>query len=211
MPGAMLTTTISKEWKRRMILITLVALGAGTWFLYDGLWAWPRNNDRWAIYAPLKEQFADQPDQLRKAWTDASREHGWSTPPPKKFYQPSDLLLQKILGSAALLAGLLCLVHYLRSLKTSLHMDDQHIHLPDGRTVSLEQIRSISLRRWRNKGIADISYDPGQGVTKKFPLDDYKYVGAEEILKVAQAHLADKEPSNPKPDAGTPPSHAEEY
>jgi hypothetical protein len=183
------TATISKEWKQRMLMITVIVAGAGAWFLYDGLWAWPQNNVRWAVYAPLKAQHGEETAELEKAWVEAARERGWSETPPKKEYKAGDLLVQKIIAAVAFLAAILCLRHYFTSLKTTTRLENAIIYLPDGREVPLDKVRAVSLRRWKSKGIADLAYEAEPGRMKKFPLDDYKYVGAEKILEEVQARL----------------------
>lgn len=190
--SATVTTTLSKEWKRRMLIITLIAFAGGAWFLFDGLWAWPRNNERWEVFAGLRQQYGERTQELEKAWLAAAQERGWGNAIPKKFYGSGDLLFQKVLGVAALLAALSCLRNYFSSQNASLSMEDEVIHLPDGRRVPLEKVQAVSLRRWENKGIADVAYAAPDGTSKKFPLDDYKYAGAVDILKAVQKQLGEE-------------------
>ena len=51
--GLSITATVSKEWKRRMLIIIAVVTGMGGWFFFDGLVAYPRQNQRAAAYAAL--------------------------------------------------------------------------------------------------------------------------------------------------------------
>jgi hypothetical protein len=194
------TAIISKEWKQRMLLMTLIIAGAGAWFLYDGLWAWPQNNTRWEVYAPLKEQFGKDTPELEKAWTAAARERGWSDTPPKKKYEAGDLRTQIIISIVAFIGAGLCARNYFVSLKTTTRLEDDVIILPDKRKIPLNKVRSISMKRWKNKGIADLTYEAGPGQLRKFVLDDYKYVGAEEILKAAEKALPKTDSSPAKSD-----------
>lgn len=181
-----------------MLLMTLIIGGAGGWFLYDGLWAWPQNNTRWAVYAPLKDQYGKDTAELEKAWTDAARERGWSDTPPKKMYDAGDLRTQILISIAAFVGAGLCAGHYFRSLKTTTRLENDVIILPDNRRIPLEKVRTISMRRWKSKGIADLTYEAGPGQLRKFVLDDYKYIGAEEILKAAENALPKAEvPAQP--------------
>ena len=193
------TAVISKEWKQRMLLMMLIIGGAGCWFLYDGLWAWPQNNTRWEVFAPLKEKFGKDTPELEKAWTEAARERGWSDTPPKKKYEAGDLRTQILISIAAFIGAGLCVRHYFGSVKTTTRLEDDVIILPDKRKIPLSKVRSISMQRWKSKGIADLTYEAGPGQLRKFFLDDYKYVGAEEILKAAEKALPQGEPPA-KPD-----------
>lgn len=196
-----MTATISKEWKQRMLLMMLIIGGAGCWFLYDGLWAWPQNNTRWAVYAPLKEKYGKETPELEKAWTEAARERGWSDTPPKKEYRSSDLKTQIIISLLAFAGAGLVVRHYFKSVKTTTQLKNDVIILPNRIEIPLDKVRSIDMKRWKNKGIADLTYEAGPGQLKKFFLDDYKYVGAEEILKAAEKALPQTDStSETKPD-----------
>jgi len=184
-----------------MLLMVLIIGGAGCWFLYDGLWAWPQNNTRWAVYAPLKDQYGKDTPELEKAWTAAARERGWSDTPPKKEYKSGDLRTQIVISIAAFIGAGLCARHFFASLKTTTRLENDVIILPDKRKIPLHKVRSISMHRWKSKGIADLTYEAGPGQMRKFVLDDYKYIGAEEILKAAQKVLPQAETPTPSDEA----------
>lgn len=184
-----------------MLLMMLIIGGAGCWFLYDGFWAWPQNNKRWEVYAPLKEKYGKETPELEKAWTEAARERGWSDTPPKKEYKAGDLRTQIIIAVVAFLGAGLCVRHYFKSLHTTTRLENDVIILPNRKEIPLSKIRSISMNRWKNKGIADLTYEAGPGQLKRFFLDDYKYIGAEEILKAAEKALPQSEPGAKPEDA----------
>jgi len=178
-----------------MLLIVLIVAGSGAWFLFDGLVSYPGSNVRWTAHSELKDKYGDKTPELDKAWKDLTKQKGWDPTPPKKFYNSGDIHTQLILGGLLLIAGGLCAAHYFRSLPTTTQLDQGVIILPDGRKIALTKIVSISRKRWDNKGIADLVYEAGRGVNKKFLLDDYKYIGAEAILKEAESVLAGKQAS----------------
>ncbi len=184
-----LTAVISKEWKQRMLLITLIITGAGLWFLYDGLFGYPKNNVRAAVYLPLKEKLGADTPELDKAWTEAARERGWSDTPPKKEYSAGDIQIQIGIAIVALLGGAAAATHFLRSLNTTTRLEDGKILLPDRRVIAIDTVRSVSKRRWKSKGIADLVYEAGPGRLKRFILDDYKYIGADKILEEVEKVL----------------------
>lgn len=196
---------ISKEWKRRMLLIILIVAGSGAWFMFDGLVTYPGSNVRWTAHSELKEIHGDKTPALETAWKELTRQKGWDPIPPKKFYSKDDINTQLILGGLLLVAGAFCATHYFRSLPTTTQFHDGVITLPDGRRIALTQIVSISKKRWDNKGIADLVYEEDR-VSRKFIIDDYKYIGGEAILKEAEASLASRQPggaapANPKNDS----------
>lgn len=187
-----------------MLLMMLIIGGAGCWFIYDGLWAWPQNNKRWEVFAPLRDKYGKETPELEKAWTEAARERGWSDTQPKKGYNASDLRTQIIISLVAFAGAGLCVRHYFKSINTTTRLEDDIIILPNGQKIPLTKIRSISMKRWKSKGIADLTYEAGPGQLKKFFLDDYKYIGAEDILKAAEKALPQyASPSKPNDAADT--------
>lgn len=203
-----ITAVISKEWKQRMLLMTAIVAGAGCWFLYDGLFGYPKNNVRAAVYLPLRDSLGRDTPELEKAWEEEARARGWSDTPPKKMYSSGDIQTQIIIASLALLGAGLCARHYFSSLKTTTRLEDGKILLPDGRVIPLDKVRAVSRKRWKNKGIADLVYEAGPGRMKKFLLDDYKYIGAEQILLEVEKGLPQEGAAAPaseaKPDEAAP-------
>ena len=57
----------------------------------------------------------------------------------------------------------------------------------------------MSKKRWENKGIADLAYEAAPGKLQKFILDDYKFVGAAQILEAAEKSLAPTAPDGESP------------
>ncbi len=189
--------------------MTLIVAGAGCWFMYDGLFGYPKNNVRAAVYLPLRDSLGKDTPELEKAWAEEARTRGWSDTPPKKMYSSGDIQTQIIIAAVALLGAGLCARHYFASLKTTTRLEEGKILLPDGRTIPLEKVRAVSRKRWKNKGIADLVYEAEPGRMKKFVLDDYKYIGAEQILLEAEKMLPQEpaEVSPAKPDETSPGSY----
>lgn len=189
-----------------MILMTLIVAGAGGWFLYDGLVGYPNNNVRAEVYLPLRDKLGKDTPELEKAWAEETKARGWSDSAPKKIYTSSDIRTQIIIAAVALLGAGLCARHYFSSLKTTTRLEEGKIFLPDGRMIPLDKVRGVSRKRWKNKGIADLVYEERPGRMRKFVLDDYKYIGAEQILLEAEKTLPGQQPPAPeaKPDEAAP-------
>jgi hypothetical protein len=176
------TAIISKEWKQRMLIMMLVLGGMGCWFLFDGFVAYPRNNAWASVYFELVEKHGKDTPELDAAWAQVCKERNWSEEKPKKIYTEGDIRTQIILGIIALLGAGAVYRNYSKSLTTTTRLENGIIILPGGEQIALTQVRALSKRRWENKGIADLSYEPELGKAKKFILDDYKYIGAAQIL-----------------------------
>lgn len=197
-----IVAVISKEWKQRMLLMMVVIAGAGCWFLYDGLLGYPQNNVRAKVYLPLRDKLGRDSPELEKAWAQETKARGWSDTAPKKIYSAGDMRTQILIAVVALLGAGLCARNYFVSLRTTTRLEGGVIFLPNGRQIPIDKVRGISMKRWKNKGIADLVYEAGPGSLKKFVLDDYKYVGAEEILKEVKNALPQAEPKTDAPASG---------
>lgn len=188
-----ITTVVSKEWKQRMLLIVAVLAGSALWFLFDGLVTYPKENVKYQSYTALQEQHGKDTQAFEEAWTAARKANNWNPEVPKKFHTPGDITTQLALGGLLVLGAIAAGLHYFRGLGPTLRMEGKVILLPDGRKIPLEQIRAFSKRRWENKGIADLAYEPEPGKLGKFILDDYKFIGAADILARVEADLASRQ------------------
>jgi len=198
------TAIISKEWKQRMLLISLAVGGLGGWFLFDGLVAYPRNNVKAAIYFELREKHGEDTPELKAAWEVVRKDRVWNDSTPKKIYSPGDLQTQLILGAVTLLAAAALLLYFYRSLSQTTRLENGVITLPNGKTVEISKVQAVSKKRWENKGIADLAYESAPGKSARFILDDYKFVGAAQILEEVEKRL------NPPIDPSENPVSAEE-
>lgn len=195
------TAVISKEWKQRMLLLILMCAGMGCWFLYDGLLAYPKNNVRATEYFALREELGEDSPELKSAWLALARERGWRESPPKKIYSPDSLRTQIRLGAVALLAAAALAVYVFRSLSLTTRLENDTLIFPNGKSVPIGKIRAVSKKRWKNKGIADLVYEPKRGQSARLVLDDYKFIGAAAILAEVERHLASADADdNPSPD-----------
>jgi len=188
-----LTAIISKEWKQRMLLLILMCAGMGGWFLYDGLISYPKNNVRAEAYFALRDDLGEKSPKLESAWLALARERGWRESPPKKIHSADSLRTQLWLGLAALFVAAIIGAHYFRSLSLTTRLEDGSIILPNGKKIPIDKIRGVSKKRWKNKGIADLVYEPQPGQSARFILDDYKFIGAAEILAEVEKVLAEVE------------------
>jgi len=174
---------MSKEWKQRMLIVILATAGLGGWFLFDGLIAYPKSNERSAAYSQLQEKHGEDTPAFEEAWRAAAKENGWVEKKPKPIYEPGEIQTQILLATLTWLGTAACLFNFLRSLPTTTRLDGEILTLPDGRKIDIGTIRAVSKRRWESKSIADLIYEPAPGKPKRFVLDDYKYIGVAKILE----------------------------
>lgn len=196
---------ISKEWKQRMKILSLALVAMGGWFLFDGAVGYPKHNVKAGVYEELVAKYGKDTPEVAKAWAAAAAERKWAPDKPKASYNADQIRTQFILGFVVWLGAAACLFHYFKSLPLTTRLDGDVITLPDGRKIALDKIRALSKKRWENKGIADLAYEAAQGKITKFILDDYKYIGAAQILEAAEKSLAPAE-DPPVPDGESPSS-----
>jgi len=193
MPSESMSTHVSKEWKRRILLMALFAAGAGCWFLYDGAIGYPKNNVRAEVYLPLKEKYEDDPRELKKQWAEIVREKGWHPSEPKKIYGEGDIMVQYIIAVVCFLLAVGVVGNFFWSLPRGLRLEGDELILPSGKVIDIHTIRHIDKRPWERKGIAKGRYESAAGRQRWFKLDDYKYVGTAEILEVIEQKLQPKD------------------
>lgn len=192
-PAYPLTARISREWKKRMIMIMLFITGSGLWFGYDAALGYPQNNVRFAEFELIKAQHPEDEAGAEEGWQVLAEQKGWGKKPPKKAYSAQDIAVQWGIAGTALAGVGVMLVFFFMQLPRTLSSDGIHITGADGTKVPILNIKSVDKRKWKDQGIALIRYQTAQGL-KRFVLDDYKFIGADKILADAEATLkADRE------------------
>lgn len=188
-----------------MQILSLALVGMGGWFLFDGFIGYPKHNVKAGVYEKLVAQYGKDTPEVAKAWAAAAGERQWAMDKPKSSYNADQIRTQINLGFVVWLGAGACLFHYFKSLPLTTRLADGNIVLPDGRKIALNKVRALSKKRWENKGIADLAYESAPGQMKKFILDDYKYIGAAQILEEVEKSLAQAE--SPTAPGGEAPSY----
>jgi hypothetical protein len=186
---------ISKEWRRRMVLMGFMIYGSALWFLYDGYIAWPAEADRHVELLALTEELVaageavDGKDPaVERAWARLAAERKWSEKVPKNRTR-GDLLGQRITGGIMLAGGLIFTAWVLWNHRRSVRCDGDLITGASGERVHFDQIVETDRRKWNSKGIAYAIYE-ANGRRRRLTLDDHKFLGAEAILLEAERRLA---------------------
>ena len=186
---------ISKEWRRRMIMMALMLNGSGLWFCYDGYIAWPAETQRYAQLeqitadiVPAGTKLTDKNPAVVRAWTDYSAKNNLPTKLPK-HRSPGDLSGQRTIGGILMAVGLGFVGWVVLQHRKSVRADGDVITGADGQTVHLDSIVEIDRHKWASKGIAYALYETG-GKLRRLCLDDHKFIGCEEIILEADRRIA---------------------
>lgn len=159
---------ISPIWRRQKLFISIFFFAVAAWFASDGLYTWPKSNERWTAH-----------EELTKAgrageWPAYARDHGWVETPPHKFYGRGELYVQCVVFGVLSTIGALLLIYWLTQKSRTLRLDDEAVYTPAGSRVPFEAIVGIGKKRWESKGLATVRYHEG-GRQRQFVIDDYKF------------------------------------
>jgi hypothetical protein len=170
------------RFSRRFLLMGIVAIGFGLWSLYDGMVKYPaqrvRGYEEFKVdYKSLFEdsqvkgmsvdQFERSADNERRLeWAKYMHERGIKSIP--------EIFTQYIQAGVASLVGLFLLSIPIRSRGRWIEADESGITSSWGQSFQYDQVEQLNKRRWRDKGIAKVTYVDG-GRRQQFVIDDFKF------------------------------------
>jgi hypothetical protein len=160
---------IHKSYRSWLGMITLVGLGIGLWFFYDGAITYPKQYEAAAKYREMKE--AGKADE----WKDVATEKDWPIKHPEKLKTKADSTVQFILAGTLAIPGLLCLFFYLLTRSRWIEMDDDGFRTSWGQKFQFEEIFSLGKKKWESKGIAIVRYKQNGKRKRRLVLDDWKF------------------------------------
>jgi len=178
-----IVTTLSRQWRNRILFQAVFFIGFGFWFFYDGWIGYPRHNARLAEFAAAKARGE------AAAWRTFAEQKGWTGQEHPDPYTTADLRVQPVLGAICEAAGALALAWFLISRRQKLTFDGRTVCGVRGQRVALEAFVEVDKRKWDRKGIAYAFYEEA-GRRRRLTIDDYKFAGGEEILKHIEERLA---------------------
>lgn len=213
-----ITCRVTPWYLKRMSLMTLMFVGFGLYFLYDGFIGYPKKNaiyrahERFAAIQEEKKAFLDQggtqvewatvvkeegyPEQ--SDWSDYAAVHGWPAEAPEKLYSTAD---QFFFGGLCLAIGLGVLGTLLVNRGRVLRADEDSFYTPKGERVPFTSAYRIDMRKWDNKGLAYVHYRDGKGKERRATIDDLKFAGADEIrgrlMKNFEGELVERVSNDP--------------
>ena len=208
------------RYSRRFLIMGIVAIGFALWSLYDGTIVYPakRTTGFDDFKADYKDDFADprkkalSVDQfeviapigteLRAKWGDYSHSRNIPSGP--------DIFMQFVMVAVAGVAGIFLISIPIRARGRWIEGDESGITSSWGQSFQYDQLEQVNKRKWRDKGIAKVTYIDN-GRRKLFVIDDFKFMRepTDKILyeleqRIEVERITDGPPEDP-PDA-----HAEE-
>lgn len=160
------------KFSRRFWIMGIAAIGFAFWCLYDGIIAWPREQERALVW---EKDFADKSTE---AWITFAEEQGWSTSLPEESKSEEDyrtaIYGQYAMAIVSGLIGLWLLSIPIRARGRWIEASDTGITSSWGESLNYSDIVEVNKRQWRSKGIAKVTY-LDNGRKRKFAIDDYKF------------------------------------
>ena len=154
-----------------MLVIGLVALFMGFYFLYDGAIGYPATQHIQLEYLWIKEQHQNE---YQQHWVELAQTNGWSIEDPGPPMSTWDIYTQYIIAAVLLPVGLIVLTFFLLNLRKWVEMDEHGLRDHTRRGIPWDQIQSMDKTRWKTKGIAVVSFQH-DGRQRRLVLEDWKY------------------------------------
>ena len=169
----------SRDYRIRRYIMTVLMLGFGAYFLYDGYIGYPKEN-RAASDARRRIESATQ--RAQAAATEEERQAAEAEAEAARVelkayseHSPTDIRLQKILGYTLIPLSLVFLVYILHKSRSAYRLENGVLHVPGHPPVPLESITEMDKGLWDRKGIAFINYQLTGGEAGQIKLDDFIY------------------------------------
>jgi hypothetical protein len=168
-----------------MLLQTAFFIGFGLWFFYDGAISYPQHNRRIGQFVMAYKRGE------AKTWHEFAGRKGWPGLDHHLPYSSGEIRTQFVLGAVSAEVGVMVFVWFLISRKLKMTSDGQTVCGVRGQQVPLDAFVGVNKRKWDRKGIAYALYEEN-GKRRRLTIDDYKFVGGEDILKQIEERLAKK-------------------
>lgn len=169
-PSAEIVATAGTYYRWTRYLMTLLLIGGGLWFMYDGYIGWPGLN-----------QQIDETEQAKNAAEDAGQAER-ATELYNKWKQLGDkksdmsILIQRLLGWGLPPLGLALIIWTLYNSRGKIRLTTEDVlHVPGHPPVPIGNIQQLDPRLWDRKGIAFAEYALPDGRSGRLRLDDFIY------------------------------------
>jgi len=190
---------ISSGYRRKLALIGIFLAGFGLWAGYDAFIKYPPEYEKYNAFLSLKNE-GRQAD-----WPTIAQEKGWPEEEPKARNDGHFYFNYAILG-VMLPVGLFFIYSAATAGKRWIMLDDQNIlSTHAGKQTPLNRIVDLNEKRWKEKGIAIVTYQDDQGQQHRIVLDDFNYElqPTRDIFKRVKETLH-PESASPADEAATP-------
>jgi hypothetical protein len=177
-------------------ILVVILIACGGWFCYDGWHGYPAENAKFdEIDHELKQLESQQPAKPSESDQKREREKFLSDEIRKYTHRSDlDIKIQKVLGIALPIGGLLMLLWTLRNSRGVYRFSGQTLEVPGHPPIPLEKIIQLDQTLWERKGIAFVEYQTG-GVHGRIRLDDFVYQRdpTDAIFEKIEQYLANRE------------------
>jgi hypothetical protein len=187
------------RYSRKFLIMGLVALGFAAYCMYDGLVGYPK---RRAIgfdefKTDFKSSFTDEHQRSMnieqfEVEGDEKQRHEWEGYRESRGIPSSpDVTMQFIMAACSGLIGLFLLSIPLRARGKWIEINEEGIVSSWGAGFYFDQVEGLNKRRWKNKGIAKVTYLDGNNSKRLFVIDDYKFERwpTDAIMYVLEQHV----------------------
>ncbi|HEX5472751.1 MAG TPA: hypothetical protein VFW73_12745 [Lacipirellulaceae bacterium] len=178
------------RFSRRFLYMGILAIAFSLWCLYDGLIGYPRKRLKGfdEFKSDYQSLFADSkiPKTLPEFTAKAHRENAdhsikdavltWDKyAHDRSIPVEANIVFQFIMTGIAAFVGVLLIAIPLRRRNQWIELDDTSLRTSWGKSFNIDQIESMNKRKWRNKGLATITYRQGNR-KRVFTIDDMKFM-----------------------------------
>ncbi len=193
---------------KRMLLLMALTGGLSAFFLYDGLFGYPRKNHIADLHGAFEavaegkttlppEAMAGKSEERRReleeafeaarsgaAWAGFAAARRLPEKEPKRYAESE--IREQFHFAAGMFAVTLVIggVAVARRRRT-LRADGEAIHLPSGLRIPFDAIVRIDLQRW-DRGIGKVVHRSESGGESVAKIDDYIYAGSGKVLQRAR-------------------------
>src|SRR5450432_3114271 len=154
-------------YRNTRYLMTVLLVGMGLWFGYDGFVSWPQSN----VY---HEQLEKERLSFKSRHDEASAQDRLEKEEQYKFHSPTDILMQKILCFSLPPLGIILLIRALHNSRGEYRLENNTLAVPGHPTIDLSNITEVDRRLRDRKGLAFILYEK-DGRQGRIRLDDFVY------------------------------------
>jgi hypothetical protein len=168
-----------RYYRNARYLITLMALGAGLWFAYDGFYNWPKQVGDFSKLSPAQQALVHVPPN------------------------ETSIALNKLLGVILIPLAPIFFAYFMHRSRGEYRLSGDTLHVPGHPPIPLDAVESIDKTLWDRKGIAVLEYRSGNSErTARVTLDDFIYdqKPTDRIVEQIEAHLTPPADAQPQAD-----------
>lgn len=165
------------EYFKRFLWLALGCLFFGSWFLFDGLFTYPKELERSKAYFRKSEEPGKKWEPIENAeWRTIAAQNDWSSTAPENEpdKQASKIGTQFFYAVLSFLITVPCLLKWYLPRGTWIEAGETGVKSSWGKEFAFSEITQINKKKWEDRGIAKVRYEKA-GLPYSFTFDDYKY------------------------------------